>query len=480
MTDPLSVLKRATQFHHTARRSCSLSLVEDNTKPHTDDIYDFIGIGIGPFNLGLACLAQPIGELRCLFLEQKSEFNWHPGMMLENARLQTPFMADLVTMADPTSPFSFLNYAKQNGRLYQFCIRENFFLLRQEYNLYCRWVIEQLSCLKFDTEVVQVDYLTEASCYRIQIRHTKSGRSGFYFSKRLILGTGTQPSVPSCCTKLKSDFVHSANYLHNKTKLFKKESIALVGSGQSAAEIFYDLLQNIDQHNYELHWFTRSAQFAPMDYTKLSLEMTSPDYLDYFYHLPQQQRHQLIKQQAHLYKGINSDLINDIYDLLYVKHLTYSGITVKLHANTCLSDAHLNLTNQQFTLDFFHQQQNQHFSKNCDALILATGYEYQLPRFLNGIKNRIVWEDSGSKNNNAIPKASYNYAIDQSGCEIFAQNLGLNTHGFVTPDLSMAAYRNASIINAILGHPYYSIEKNIAFQCFSAPEDMFSLTLARA
>jgi len=23
-------------------------------------IYDFIGIGIGPFNLGLACLAQPI------------------------------------------------------------------------------------------------------------------------------------------------------------------------------------------------------------------------------------------------------------------------------------------------------------------------------------------------------------------------------------------------------------------------------------
>jgi hypothetical protein len=78
MTDPLSVLKRATQFHHSAIRSSALSLIEGSTKPHTDDIYDFIGVGIGPFNLGLACLAQPISELRGLFLEQKSEFNWHP------------------------------------------------------------------------------------------------------------------------------------------------------------------------------------------------------------------------------------------------------------------------------------------------------------------------------------------------------------------------------------------------------------------
>jgi len=479
MTDPLSVLKRATQFHHSARRSSSLSLVEDHTQPHTDDIYDFIGIGIGPFNLGLACLAQPISELRGLFLEQKSEFNWHPGMLLENVRLQTPFMADLVTMVDPTSPFSFLNYAKQNGRLYQFCIRENFFLLRQEYNLYCRWVIEQLSCLKFDTEVTHVDYLTESACYRIQIRHTKSGRTGFYFSKRLILGTGTQPSVPSCCNKLHSHFVHSAKYLHNKAQLFQKNNIVLVGSGQSAAEIFYDLLQNIDQHHYELHWFTRSAQFSPMDYTKLTLEMTSPDYLEYFYHLSQQQRYQLIKQQTHLYKGINTDLINNIYDLLYAKHLAHPGVTVTLHANSCLSEAYFNSATQQFTLDFFHQQQNKNFSKDCDALILATGYEYQLPRFLNGIKKRIVWED-GETENNVKPKVSRNYAIDFSGCEIFAQNLGLNTHGFITPDLSMAAYRNASIINAVLGHQYYSFEQNIAFQSFSAPDDIFSLTSARA
>lgn len=99
--------------------------------------YDFIGIGIGPFNLGLACLTQPLNDVCCLFIDQKAGFDWHPGMMLESATLQTPFMSDLVTLASPTHPLSFLNYIKQQGRIYSFYIRENFFLLRKEYNQYC-------------------------------------------------------------------------------------------------------------------------------------------------------------------------------------------------------------------------------------------------------------------------------------------------------------------------------------------------------
>lgn len=50
-------------------------------------MYDFIGIGIGPFNLGLACLAEPIDGLDCLFLDRAEGFNWHPGMMLDSATL---------------------------------------------------------------------------------------------------------------------------------------------------------------------------------------------------------------------------------------------------------------------------------------------------------------------------------------------------------------------------------------------------------
>ncbi len=93
----------------------------------TTKIYDFIAIGIGPFNLGLACLVQPIQEINSLFIDQNPSFNWHPGMMLESSTMQTPFMADLVTLASPTHPLSFLNYIKKKGRIYSFYIRESFF-----------------------------------------------------------------------------------------------------------------------------------------------------------------------------------------------------------------------------------------------------------------------------------------------------------------------------------------------------------------
>lgn len=92
--------------------------------------YDFVGIGLGPFNLGLACLTEPIDALDGVFLESKPDFEWHAGMFLDGAHLQTPFMSDLVTLADPTSPYSFLNYLKEKGRLYSFYIRENFYPLR--------------------------------------------------------------------------------------------------------------------------------------------------------------------------------------------------------------------------------------------------------------------------------------------------------------------------------------------------------------
>ncbi len=116
--------------------------------PHPSDgavpspVHDFIAIGLGPFNLGLACLTEPIPDLNGVFLDDKPDFTWHPGMLLEDSTLQTPFLSDLVTLADPTSPYSFLNYLKESGRLYSFYIRESFYPLRAEFSDYCRWAAE--------------------------------------------------------------------------------------------------------------------------------------------------------------------------------------------------------------------------------------------------------------------------------------------------------------------------------------------------
>ena len=121
-------------------------------------VHDVVGIGIGPFNLGpRRARARRWTTLDAVFLDAADEFRWHPGMMIEGATIQVPFLADLVSMADPTSPYSFLNHLKATGRLYPFYIRESFYPLRAEYDAYCRWVAAQLPSLRWGRRVVGLD-----------------------------------------------------------------------------------------------------------------------------------------------------------------------------------------------------------------------------------------------------------------------------------------------------------------------------------
>src|SRR5690242_16215512 len=116
-------------------------------------IYDVAGIGIGPFNLGLAALLHPIKELKSIFFEKSNSFNWHPGMMISGTTLQVPFYADLVTLADPCSKFSFFSFLKFKNRLIRFSIYDHHFISRKLFNEYCEWAASQLNNLQFNSPV---------------------------------------------------------------------------------------------------------------------------------------------------------------------------------------------------------------------------------------------------------------------------------------------------------------------------------------
>ncbi|WP_328364115.1 lysine N(6)-hydroxylase/L-ornithine N(5)-oxygenase family protein [Streptomyces sp. NBC_00445] len=412
---------------------------------------DFVGIGLGPFNLGLACLTEPIDELDGVFLESKPNFEWHAGMFLDGAHLQTPFMSDLVTLADPTSPYSFLNYLKEQGRLYSFYIRENFYPLRVEYDDYCRWAAGKLSSVRFGTTVTEVTY--EDDLYVV-----KTAAGDTFRARHLVLGTGTSPYYPEAVRGLGGDLSHNSRYMQNKAELQKKESITLVGSGQSAAEIYYDLLSEIDVHGYRLNWVTRSPRFFPLEYTKLTLEMTSPEYVDYFHALPEQTRYRLTNEQKGLFKGIDGDLINEIFDLLYQKNLG-GPVPTRLLTNSALNSARYE--NGTYTLGLRQEEQQKEYEIETQGLVLATGYHYAEPEFLKPVRDRLVYDSQGNFD------VARNYSIDTTGRGVFLQNAGVHTHSITSPDLGMGAYRNSYIIRELLGSEYYPVEKTIAFQEFA-------------
>lgn len=429
----------------------------------TQKVYDIIGIGIGPFNLGMAALAAPIKDLSALFLDQAPAFSWHPGMMLNDATLQVPFMADLVTMADPTSPYSFLNFMKQTGRLYKFYIREDFYVLRKEYNAYCKWVITQLPSCEFNQKVLSSTYNQQEQYYELTVENQLTFEKQFLCTRKLVLGTGTSPKIPEFADPAENPgVIHTADYLKHKQQLLTHGRVTIIGSGQSAAEVFSDLLPETE-NGLQLKWFTRPDRFFPMEYSKLTLELTSPEYVDYFFNLPDEKRKQVLSKQNPLFKGINFSLINQIFDKLYELSADDAELNVHLSPNCQLNDISV-AADGSYHLHFYHTEQEQEFVQQTDFVIMATGYKYKEPYFLKGINDRIA------RNEDALYKVGRNYSIDTNGDEIFVQNAELHTHGFVTPDLGMGAYRNSAIINTILGREVYKVEKRIAFQQFGVQD----------
>ena len=119
--------------------------------------------------------------------------------MLPNATLQVPFMADLVTLADPTSRFSYLNHCKHEGRLYRRFIREHYTLSRHEYNRYCQWACAQLTSLRFGNEVRQIEHDAARGHYVISGVASRGEGAFTYRAKKLVLGIGSVPGFPACC-----------------------------------------------------------------------------------------------------------------------------------------------------------------------------------------------------------------------------------------------------------------------------------------
>lgn len=428
-------------------------------------IYDLLGVGIGPFNLGLAALVDPIPEIEAVFLEQKPQFQWHPGLLMEETTIQVPFMADLVTMADPCSPYSFLNYLHAHSRLYHFYFFEDFHIPRREYNHYCQWVSEQLSSCRFSQRVETITWVeaTPESYFQVQTQHPKTGETQQYKARNLALGVGSVPKVPPCFQDWldQENIFHSAQFLPKRDRARQAKSVTVIGSGQSAAEVFYELLQDQPNCNYRLEWHTRSPGFFPMEYSKLGLEHFSPDYTEYFYRLPQQKRDWVRSQQDLLYKGISFNTIAQIYDLLYERSI--GGVYPDVRLIPSLEVKEIETTASGYRLGYRQWQQDEYFHHDTDCIILATGYQHQIPNCVEGVQSLIQWDDQGRYRVNF----DYQLALTRNiANDIFIQNGEIHTHGVGAPDLGLGAHRNAVIINTLTGRSVYPTQKRNVFQQF--------------
>ncbi|MFD9790537.1 lysine N(6)-hydroxylase/L-ornithine N(5)-oxygenase family protein [Streptomyces sp. NPDC059070] len=443
------------------------SLAHDIDHPH-----DLVGIGVGPFNLSLAALAHGVpGGLSTAFYEQRRAFHWHPGLLIEGATLQVPFLADLVTLADPASPWSFLSYLRHRERLFPFYFAERFHIQRTEYDAYCRWVSESLPGLHFGHQVDAVRWNAERELFEVDFTqldaHGQAEALGRAFARNLVLGLGTEPFVPEPLRPLADapavPVIHSADYLDHRDRFLAADHITVIGSGQSGAEVFLDLLRHRPAGREGITWLARTETFAPMEYSKLGLEHFTPDYTRYFHALAEPVRDQLVPRQWQLHKGIDAETIAAIHDELYrrTQHGGWPdatltpGVSVRTAGRVATTKVELHLE---------HAQQGVRSRLTTDAVVLATGYrERPSARILSGL-DPYMRLDSSER-----PRIDEDFrlVLDSSVTgSVFVQNAEKHTHGVGAPDLGLAAWRSASILNALTGKEPYPLPARTAFTTF--------------
>ncbi len=110
---------------------------------------ELLAIGAGPSNLALAVALEELAPddlaRNSLIVERAGAVQWQEGLLLPWAKSQASFLKDLVTLRNPQSEFSFLNYLHSVGRLDEFINMGSLTPYRIETSEYFQWAANALS-----------------------------------------------------------------------------------------------------------------------------------------------------------------------------------------------------------------------------------------------------------------------------------------------------------------------------------------------
>ena len=301
-------------------------------------------------------------------------------------------------------------------------------------------------------------------------------------ARRIVLGVGTNPVVPQALRPLLTPahagrVLHSADYRTHREGLAGLDDVTVVGAGQSGAEVALDLLRHQDgggEGGPYVRWLARTPAFAPMEYSKIGLEHFTPDYIRYFRALPEERRERLVREQWQLYKGVSAETLGEMHDELYERTIGGTEPRAALHPGVAIEGAEVlpgggtGGTGGQggYLLTCRHTQQDELFEVRTSAIVAATGYAAVRPPFLDPLAKLVDWDDKGRYRIDG----DYRVALDPtvSGA-LYVQNAELHTHGVSAPDLTLGAWRAATILNAAAGRTVLRVPERAAWTTFGSP-----------
>ncbi|WP_285729512.1 SidA/IucD/PvdA family monooxygenase [Nocardiopsis sp. ATB16-24] len=415
----------------------------------TEQHVDVLMIGAGPSNLALAVAIEECGTHQvaenALVLEQYPDVKWQRNLLLPWARSQVSYLKDLVTMRNPRSRFSFLNYLHEQGQLDEFVNLSTFNPYRWQVSAYQQWVADNL-------ERVRIRY--NARTERIDPRYAEDGSiSGWTVTlsngdtigcRDLVVGTGRDANVPEAFRDLPQDrVVHSTQYSSRIAELTADERPSrpvVIGGAQSAAEMFMALHQDAPGSTPTI--IMRSISMQNYQTSKFGNELFYSSFVDEFYDMLPETRAQVLEEMHQTnYAGLAPPFLDELYLMLYQqKMLGRPQSTVRPLTDVVGA----RMDGDEIVLDLRDRKTGKVEPLRCDMVFLGTGFDARMPAMVRDLADRVGLADIN---------VSRRYRVDLGDSAwgaIYLQGVNEQTHGIADSLISVLAHRSEDITTDLL------------------------------
>ncbi|MBZ6093494.1 SidA/IucD/PvdA family monooxygenase [Streptomyces olivaceus] len=371
---------------------------------HPADPYDLIGVGFGPSNLALAIAAEELDPGRsCLFLERNPGVRWHPGMLLEGARMQISYLKDLVSLRNLASPYTFLSYLKAKGRLEKFINIGVNRPTRLEYQDYLSWVADHFGhVVRYESEVVAVAPVAgpgseTLDLLHVRMRDARSGELHDLYARNVVHAGGGTPrrGAPGRICDV-SSVIHSGGFLPAFPERFPDHDAVLdlgvVGDGQSAAEITAHILNHYP--NARVHLFVPGYALRATDNNPFVNEQFYQHNAGEFYAGEARRRAMLRTELRNTnYGAVEVSCLGELYDITYADEIRGAPRLVVHRASDV---ARVVEDGGQLSVEVRDRTGGPDRTMACDGLVLATGYTRELnPAVFGELSPLLRRDDSG-------------------------------------------------------------------------------------
>lgn len=160
-------------------------------------------------------------------------------------------------------------------RFYDFLHAEQASISRREFSDYLQWVAAQLA----DSRALQMDSHVRAVLDRgdhFELEVCGKNGSDKVLARNLCVAAGKKNRVPDCCEPLLSERCFHALEIALRNPDVRGKRVAVIGGGQTGAEVVLNLLDDHWGRPQQVLWVSRRSNFLPLDEPPLTNDWFTP------------------------------------------------------------------------------------------------------------------------------------------------------------------------------------------------------------